>query len=128
MIRGMDEPFYADSATVRYKAVKQNGASRCTVVTGAGDLVLGILQETVQAADVSAGVGRRVVAVRTDGTSIVEAGAAVAAGVEVKVTATGQFIGVAAVSDLIVGRARTAAGAANDWFEIDLYPSRNGVA
>jgi hypothetical protein len=32
------------------------------------------------------------------------------------------------VSDVIVGRARTAAAADGDWFELDLYASRNGVA
>jgi hypothetical protein len=128
MIPYKDEPFFVDSATTRYLAVKQNGASRCTVVTGTADLTLGILQETVLAADVTGGVGRRTVAVRTHGTSIGVAGAAIVAGAEVKVTAAGKFITVAAVSDVIVGRARTAAAADGDWFELDLYASRNGVA
>jgi hypothetical protein len=128
MIPYKDEPFYIDSATVRYLAVKPNGSGRATAVTATSDLVLGILQETVQAADVTGGVGRRTVSVRTHGTSIAQAGAAITVGLELKVTAGGQFIPVSAVSDFIAGRARSAAGAAGDWFEMDLYASRNGVA
>jgi hypothetical protein len=121
MIPYKDEPFYIDSAAVRYLAVKQNGASRATVVSGTSDLVLGILQETVLAADVTGGVGRRAVSVRTHGTSVAVAAAAITAGAELKVTATGKMTPVTTAGDLIAGRARTAAGADGDWFEMDIY-------
>jgi hypothetical protein len=116
-----DESYTVTAAVDRFKAVKAGSTkSSCTPVGATSDLVLGIIQETVAAADVD----RRVVAVRTHGISMAVAGASISTpGTELKVTAAGKFIPVASAGDIIAGRARTTAAADGDWFEIDLYAS-----
>jgi hypothetical protein len=116
-----DEPKVVDATSLQFKAQKlvPGSAQHCTEA-GATDVVHGILQEGVVAAD----IGKRAVAIRTLGVSRCIASEAIAIGARVVAAASGQIrnaLGATAKQNQ-VGIAVTAAAASGDHFDVELTP------
>ena len=115
-------PFQPSEAMTRYTAVKLSGDQAVDLADTIGDACIGVTQETVIAADVTAG---RVVEVKVMGTTVIEAGAALATvGTRVRASATGQAVALAATTaeQEQLGITLTVSGAAGDWITILLTP------
>lgn len=114
-------PFQPTEAMTRYTAVKLSGDQAVDLADTIGDMCIGVVQETVSAADVTNG---RVVAVAVEGTSVIEAGAQLVVGVRVRASATGQAVALAATTaeQNQLGIVLTASGAQGDWITILLTP------
>jgi hypothetical protein len=111
-----------DSAVTQYRAVKLNTSQtdHATAATTLGESVLGVVQHTVAAAD----AGKQVANVRLFGITKIEAGAALAADVPVRTSATGTAVaiaGTATAREPIIGRTLTAASGAGEWIDVFLY-------
>lgn len=107
----------ADLSADQYKFVKESGAT--VVLAGNGDEATGVLWNDPAS-------GRAATVVR-GGDPHVYAGAAIAAGVNVGVDATGRAV-LAATGDVIVGKTRAAAAAAGDLVQIEFFRGGNAVA
>lgn len=117
----LDKGFVVDSAVPWYYAVKQSDVEHVTVTTAAGDPVIGICQEEVDATDVARG---RVVRVRVMGVSRGVADAAYPIGTRVRAAADGRLTALAATTpnQNQVGVLLTASSAADDWVDVLLTP------
>ncbi len=120
----MDRPYKPLTAVNKYNAVIIGTAAEqtCDVTGGANVQCIGIIQETIAAADVTNGL---VASVRIEGVSTCIAASAIAVGDRVRVSATaGRLETVAATTakQYQVGIAQTAAAANGDWFEVVLTP------
>ena len=115
-------PFQPSEAMTRYTAVKLSGDQAVDLADTIGDACIGVVQETVSSDDVTNG---RVAAVAVLGTTVIEAGAALATvGTRVRASATGQAIALAATTaeQEQLGITLTASGAQGDWITILLTP------
>jgi|SRR3954452_12079160 hypothetical protein len=116
----LDKGLVAQAAVNMFTPVKAGTVGEsCTPVTGVTDEVLGWAQETCSAADATSG---RVINIRMSGITRAVAGAAIAYGAKVKITATGTVI-TATTAGPAHGRALTAAAAANDQLDIMITPN-----
>lgn len=118
----LSKGFVADAAIGLYRAVRQTDIEHVTLATTAGEQVLGICQEEIDADDVANG---RVVAVRLMGISRGIAGAAVGLKARLVVDATGRLVPAAPAAGAnanVVGIAMTAATAADQWIDVLLTP------
>lgn len=120
----LDKGYFPDAATNQFKCQKAvSGATNqehCTEA-GAADQVLGVIQETVTAGDVTNG---RVADVRLIGISRCIASAAIANGARVIAAATGKVVTATAstAKQAQVGIALTTAAADGDHIDILLTP------
>jgi hypothetical protein len=107
------------TAVGQFIAVKQVAAQpeQVTVVTGAGDLAIGVIQQAVATAD----LGKQAADVRILGITKAVAGGTVANGDKVKVNASGQLITTTTALDKVVGICLTG-GVVNDWIDVLLTP------
>lgn len=112
-------PANSDLSALQFYAMDVNSSGNAVIPTGAGARVIGVLQNKPNAAGLPAGIA-------IDGITKAVAGAAIAAGALVTVAADGRFV-TAATTNFIVGRAMTAAGAANVIFELLLVPGSAAV-
>jgi hypothetical protein len=118
----LDLPFQPTEAMTKYTAVKLSGDQTVDLADTIGDDCIGVVQETVTAQDVTDG---RVVAVAVIGTTVIQAGAALATvGTKVRASATGQAVTLAAATadQKQLGITLTAAAAQGDWITILLTP------
>jgi hypothetical protein len=95
-----------------------SGDSYLATASVANSIVVGVQQEA------STNAGDPIAAIEL-GDAIAIAGVAIAAGVYVKNTATGQFIPVTTAADNIAGRAKSSAALAGDEFVLFVLPSVN---
>lgn len=114
----LDKGFAVGGSTAipQFSCVKQS-AKETVIIAGAGDKVIGVVQEDVTAGDATLG---RVVAVRPLGLGISRciAAAAIAIDDHVAVAASGRVTPTTTAGALIVGRAVTAATAAGDHVDV----------
>ena len=118
----LDKGFIIDAASNQFKCQKVVTATKeHATEAGAGEFAVGVLQETVSAADATAG---RVCDIRIMGISRCIASAAIAIGDRVVVAATGKVATAAATTakQAQVGIAMTAAAANNDHLDVLLTP------
>lgn len=115
-IHGQVETYIAgaDLSASQYLFVKTSGAT--VVVAGAGEEAVGVLWN-----DPTSGKAASVV---RGGDPNVYAGAAIAAGVDVASDAAGKAV-AATTGDVILGKTRKAAEAANDLVQIEFYRGGN---
>lgn len=111
------ENFRCAGAIGQFKGVMHSAAGVVKQADAAGVQIIGVCQETISAADATAG---RVTAIQTGGVARCKAGAAIAVNAEVQVDADGDFI-TALATDWVVGIARTAAGADGDVFDMKVF-------
>jgi hypothetical protein len=111
-----DKGYNAAVALTKFRAVKFSAAETVTPVTAATDVVAGIVQHDVTAAEILKGKGA---SIRVEGDSVMEASAAIAVGQLVSCTATGTAK-VAAATERIIGVCRHASGAAGDYITVKL--------
>jgi hypothetical protein len=117
-----DVGLLAQSALTIYRAVKGGTvAESCTIVTGATDVMLGVVQQTVVAADAT--IGKQVADVRIMGVTKWEASAAVSLWAKVALQADGRCATAGAAGTRQDGIALSAAGAAGDWIDVLLTPA-----
>jgi len=83
----LDKGYDASAAITKFRAVKFTAEETVAPVTAIGDMVIGIEQFGVTAAEIAKGKGA---SVRTQGISEMEASAAIAVGAEVGITADGR--------------------------------------
>ena len=107
----------ADLTGSQYLFVKTSGAN--VVVCGDGEEAVGVLWNDPAS-------GRAATVIR-DGDPHVYAGAAIAAGANVASDAAGKAV-TAASGDVVLGKARAAAAAADDLVQIEFYRGGNVVA
>lgn len=128
---GLDKGFlllstYNSSATagaLAYRFVKSGGAQNIVDLnTSSSGIVLGVLQENVDATKLA--TGKSVANVRVGGISKVVAGASLTVYTEIMSDTTGRAITAATSANRVQGLALQAAGAAGDI--IDVYLTING--
>lgn len=112
-------PANADLSAHQFKAVDVNSSGNIVLASAAGQRVIGVLQNKPNAAGQSAGVA-------VSGVTKMIASAAITAGALVTTTNAGLAV-TAATTNFILGRAMTAAGAANDVIEVLLMPGPAAV-
>lgn len=112
-------PANADLSSHQFKAVDVNSSGKVVLASAAGQRVIGVLQNKPNAADQGA-------AVAIAGITKMVASAAIAAGALVTTTNAGLAV-TGATTNFILGRAITAAGAANDVIEVLLMPGSAAV-
>jgi hypothetical protein len=109
------------AAVTAFRFVKAGAGDQSVAAADtAGALVLGVVQEDVDAAKVA--TGKAVVDVRLLGISKVVAGAAVTLWSEVASDNVGRAINAATATHRVVGRALQSAGAAGDIIDVLLVP------
>jgi membrane protein implicated in regulation of membrane protease activity len=116
----LDLPLQPLTAVSRFHAVLLGTATKqtCQVTSGANQQAVGIIQETISAADITSG---RVADVRVEGVSTCVANSAIAIGDRVRVSATEgllETVAAATAKQNQVGLALTAAASSGDWFEV----------
>ena len=118
----LDKGFEAAEALTEFRFVTLVATEdrRVEQADVAGELVIGVGQETVSAEDVTR--GPRITNVRLMGVSVVEAGAAVTKGAEVTTDASGRAI-TAGVGNRVAGIALDNAAQAGDWIGVFLTPA-----
>lgn len=117
--RGYDKAFVPTEAVELYRGVTQTDVQECALPTNGTTLPLGVTQEAATADNVAEG---RVINVRMDGTTFLEAAAAITLGANVAFDAAGK--GVAAVTgDYVAGIARSAATADGDLIVLQITHS-----
>jgi hypothetical protein len=117
----LDKGFIMDSAVAQFQVVKYGTVKEhATISTVLGEDVLGIVQQTVAAADATNG---QVADVRLDGISRCIAGATLAIGDYVRSMGDGRVTTLAAATTKqnVIGRCMTA-GVANDHVDVWLMP------
>jgi hypothetical protein len=122
----LDKSFKVAAAVNAFTVVKFGADdATCTPVAAVTDEMLGVIQDTVAAADVN----KRVCDVRLLGISYVVVGATpVVRGNRLKVDATGKVIPVTADADFVVGRALMS-GAVGDRITMLITPAaQRGIA
>jgi len=116
-----DIPLKPTAAVNKYTAVILGTAAdqTCSPPGGANASCIGVVQETVTTADVTAG---RVADVRVLGRSTVVANGSISRGALVVCGASGGKVqaAAAAAKQWVLGVALTAAGADGDWIEVEL--------
>lgn len=111
--------YIAQSVIAQFHAVKGGTLDETvTAVTGATDLIVGVAQQPVVAADVN----KQAIDVRHMGITKMVASAAITKDAAVNITATGRAVAQAAGGGRVVGFARTAAAANGDWIDVELTP------
>jgi hypothetical protein len=116
----LDKGFVAQSALTQYTAVKFGTAEEtCTAVTGATDVMIGVTQQTVSAADAT--IGRMAVDVRMLGITKVVAGGTVTRGTRMAFNASGQAVTAGATGTRLDGIFMTS-GVSGDWVDVFLTP------
>jgi hypothetical protein len=116
----LDKGFIIDAAAGMFTAQKLTAVKEHATLAGVGEQVIGILQETVSAADAATG---RTAAVRIDGIARCLASAAVAVGARLVCAANGKMVtATTGANQNQVGIAMTAAAADNDHFDVLLTP------
>lgn len=122
----LDKGFLATTQIRQYRAVKLDTSEvqAVQVVDTAGERAVGVIQD--QALTDDRDVGERVVNVRMLGITWCVASAAIAAGVQVAVTANGR-IATATSGDIPIGVTTNAADAEGDHVEVLLTPGQNAV-
>jgi hypothetical protein len=114
----LDKGFIMDSAVSQFQVVKLAATKEhATISTAAGEDVLGVVQQSVAAADATNG---QVADVRLMGISRCIAAATLAIGDYVRSNGDGRVTSLvgATAKQNIIGRCMTAAGAANDHVDV----------
>lgn len=106
----------ASEAITKYRAVKLNSSDNDSVdaVDTLGEVAYGVATETASATDAT---NNRVIAVQTEGIVVIEAGAALSAGANVRADASGKAVALAATTanQERVGVLEEASAADGDW-------------
>lgn len=115
----VDKSFKPNAAVVQFRVVKATADKDGCAPCGLGERPLGVIQEEVNAADVTNG---RAVAVRSIGITRAVAGAVLANDVPVRSDANGKMVGLAAATanQEQVGIVRTPAAADGDLITVQL--------
>jgi hypothetical protein len=118
----LDKGYQIESASSQFLVMKYgSGDQKATVVTGTNDVPLGILLETLNAADVT---NERICDVRLMGIATCIASGAITRGTRVRAHSSGKVVavsGAAGTVDNVVGIAMETAADA-DWFHVLLTP------
>ena len=115
----LDKGYIAQSVIAQFHAVKGGTLDETvTAVTGAADLIVGVAQQPVVAADVN----KQAIDVRHMGITKMVAGAAVTKDAAVGLTAAGRATPATGAGTRAIGVARTAAAANGDWIDVELTP------
>jgi hypothetical protein len=112
----LDKGYDAAAAITKYRAVKFSAEETVTPVTGSADVVAGIAQVSVSAAELAKGKG---VNVRRMGASEMEASAAIAVGQLVACTTDGRAQ-VAIATNRVIGVCDEASSAAGERIRVTL--------
>lgn len=116
----LDKGFRAEAATTMFYPVKYGAANEgCTPVTAVTDQVVGWAQETASAQDATDG---RVINIRMLGITRAVAGAAIARGAPVKITAAGKVI-TATAAGPAHGKAMFSVTADGDHVDVLITPN-----
>lgn len=122
----LDKGFGAGGAITQFRFVEltagQSDPRQVTQANGLNDLVIGVCQEDISAADATAG---RIANIALLGVSLVESGAAVTQGAKVRSDASGRAVALAdaaGTNDQVAGIALDAASGAGEWIAVLLTP------
>lgn len=109
------------AAAVAYRFVAMGASDvHCDITPNAGQLVLGVIMENIDAAKVT--TGKATADIRMLGIAPVSAGAAIALGAEVSTATDGRAV-TSATTNRVAGVALQAAGAANEIINVLLTPA-----
>lgn len=111
-----DKGYNAAAAMTKFRAVKFSAVETVTPVTGAADLVGGVVQHDVTAAEIIRGKGA---SIAVEGDTLMEASAAIVTGVRVAITADGRAV-TAVATNMVHGRCIEPAAAAGDFVRVHL--------
>ncbi len=112
-------PMQASAALTKRRFVRQTGAQTVAPVSASTQRSLGVVDQDVSAAEVTAG---KQVPVFTLGQVWVEAGAAIALDARVMADASGRAITAATATNIPTGVCRGAVAGAGEWALIELTP------
>ena len=111
-----DKGYNAAAALTKFRAVKFSAAETVTPVTADTDIICGVVQHDVTAAEINKGKGA---SVRVEGDTVMEASAAISVGALVVITATG-LAATGTAGDRVIGTCIEASGGANEYCRVHL--------
>lgn len=111
-----DKGYNAAAALTKFRAVKFSAAETVTPVTAITDVVAGVVQHGVTAAEILQGKGA---SIRTEGDTVMEAGGAIAIGVRVCIDSSGRAITLT-TGNRIIGRCVEAASGTGEFCRVHL--------
>lgn len=111
-----DKGYNAAAAMTKFRAVKWSAAETVTPVTAVTDVVAGIVQHDVTAAEILKGKGA---SIAVEGDSVMEASEALAVGQLVSVSANGRAA-LASTGEVCIGICVEPAGAAGEYIRVKL--------
>lgn len=111
-----DKGYNAAAALTKFRAVKFTAAETVGPVTAIGDMVAGVVQHDVTAAEITKGKGA---SIAVEGDTLMEASAAIAIGARVSIAADGRAK-TAALGERVVGHCVEAAAGAGEYARVHL--------
>lgn len=114
-----DKGYNAAAALTKFRAVKFSAAETVTPVTADTDLIAGVVQHDVSAAEILKGKGA---SIAVEGDTLMEAAGAITIGALVTINGSGQAVAGTA-GDRIIGHCVEAAGGAGEYARVHLSPA-----
>lgn len=111
-----DKGYNAAAALTKFRAVKFSAAETVTPVTGIADVIAGVVQHDVTAAEILRGKGA---SIAVEGDTVMEAAGAIAIGARVSIAADGRAK-TAAAGERLIGHCVEAASGAGKYCRVHL--------